>query len=85
MEVVASADGPVLDAVMVESEVSSDKADTEDVTSFMSPVGEAPPADAAAAAAVDALATSVAVETTRAEATVPASVPASEEVEVEVG
>ncbi len=75
---VASANDPVLDAVTVESEVSSDKADTVDVTSFISPVGGALPA-----VVLDALITRVAVLAARAKATSPAKVPTSEEVVAE--
>ena len=71
---VTSANEPVLDAVTVESEVSSDKADTVDVTSLISPVGGALPA-----VKLDALITRVAVLAARAEATSPAKVPTAED------
>jgi hypothetical protein len=71
-------DEPVLDAVTVESEVSSDKADIEFVINSMTPVEETIPA-----AALDALKTRVAVQVERAEVTEPAKVPTIGEVVVE--
>ena len=75
---VASAYDPVLDAVTVESEVSSDKADTVDIISLMSPEREALPA-----AILNALINRVAVLAARPKATEPAKAPTSEEMVVE--
>ena len=74
LEAVASEDDPVLDAVTVKSEVSSDKLEKVDTKVSTTQVGRALPA-----AVLDALIAREAVLAARAEATSPAKVPTAED------